>query len=123
MFTYFVIFRLKKTRTEVTGEASARQLEINAIGHSINIKFKAFDSVNSQLTHLIEAAGGQEIDPVEAKLNAMEKKTAELDAEIREAQGFWLRLQGHVVTLSEKRSDQLNSIQLTRKRQYYHIFL
>lgn len=99
---------------------NARQLEINAMKHSINIKYKAFDAVNSQLTQLIEAAGGQEVDPIEAKLHAMEKNNSELDAEIRDAQGFWLRLQSHVVTLTEKRADQLNSIQLARKRNRKH---
>lgn len=84
--------------------------------NSINIKYKAFEAVNSKLTQLIDAAGGTEVDPIEAKLHMLEKNNAELDAEVRDAQGFWLRLQGHVVSLSEKRADQLNSLQLARKR-------
>lgn len=52
---------------------------------------------------------------------------AEILSEINEAQNFWLRLQGHVVELSEKRSNQLNSIHLNQKRKssqrnlYLHI--
>lgn len=87
--------------------------------HSINIKYKAFDTVNVQLTKLIEAAGGKEVNPIEMKLQVLEKNNVELDAEIRDAQGFWLRLQSHVVTLTEKRAEQLNSIQLARKRTFY----
>lgn len=102
----------------MNAQTNARQLEIDAIKHSVNIKYKAFEAVNSQLTKLIEAAGGNEVDPIEAKLHALEKSNAELDAEIRDAQGFWLRLQGHVVTLSEKRAEQLNSLQLARKRKF-----
>lgn len=47
---------------------------------------------------------------------------AEIISEINEAQNFWLRLQGHVVDLSEKRSNQLNSIHLARKRKTFFIF-
>lgn len=47
---------------------------------------------------------------------AVEKNLAEIETEIAETQNFWLRLQGHVVGLTEKRSQQLNSIHLTRKR-------
>lgn len=102
----------------MNGITNARQLEINTLTHSINIKYKAFEAVNNQLTQLIEAAGGQEMDPVEVKLHAMERNNAELDAEIRDAQGFWLRLQSLVVSLAEKRAEQLNSIQLARKRNF-----
>lgn len=47
---------------------------------------------------------------------------AEIISEINEAQNFWLRLQGHVVELSEKRSNQLNSIHLARKRKTFELF-
>lgn len=117
----FFEFDWQKKQKDNNSAATARQLEITALKHSTNIKYKNFEAVNAQLMQLIEAAGGLEIDPTEAKFRAMEKNNAELDAEIRDAQAFWLRLQSHVVTLSEKRADQLNSIQLARKRNLHPI--
>jgi len=36
--------------------------------------------------------------------------------QVREHQQFWIMLQNHFVNLSQKRNDQLNEIQVTRKR-------
>lgn len=41
----------------------------------------------------------------------------DLEVETKEAQNFWLRLQKHVVNLSEKRSLQQAKISLTSKRE------
>jgi coiled-coil domain-containing protein 40 len=48
----------------------------------------------------------------------LEKKIAELDAKIKESQQFWLRLQSNVVTLSEKRAQQMDEIFIGRKREF-----
>lgn len=45
----------------------------------------------------------------------------DIDNEIQEQQSFWLRLQGHIVHLTEKRSRQMNNIQLARKRNVYNL--
>lgn len=94
------------------------QQEITNMKNSINIKSKAYDAINRQLVQAIDAAGGMELDPNEMKLIKLEKKNADLDAQIRDAQAFWLQLQGHVVSLTEKRTEQFTSIHLTRKRKY-----
>lgn len=57
------------------------------------------------------------------QLIAMEKNMTELELEMREAQNFWLRLQGHVVSMSQKRSEQLNNIHLARKREYLQLII
>lgn len=47
----------------------------------------------------------------------LEKKISELDGKIKESQQFWLRLQSMVVTLSEKRAQQMDEIFVGRKRE------
>ena len=46
----------------------------------------------------------------------LETTVTDLNGQIRDSQNFWLRLQSHIVMLTEKRSQQLNDIQLSRKR-------
>lgn len=40
----------------------------------------------------------------------------EIEQEIRNSQNLWLRLQNHVVNMTEKRALQLNDIHIARKR-------
>lgn len=42
--------------------------KINEVKTSINIKAKAYDLLNKQLLQLVNAAGGQEMDPNEIKV-------------------------------------------------------
>jgi hypothetical protein len=48
----------------------------------------------------------------------LEKKIGDLDAKIKDSQQFWLRLQSNVVTLSEKRAQQMDEIFIGRKREF-----
>lgn len=43
-------------------------MEITNVKNTINIKYKVFDALNKQLMQLIDAAGGQELDPNELKV-------------------------------------------------------
>lgn len=42
----------------------------------------------------------------------------ELDGKIKESQQFWLRLQANVVSISEKRAQQMDDIFVGRKRKF-----
>lgn len=111
--------------------------ELKATEKVINLKVKAYDVLNRELEKLIEAAGGLELDPNELKVllsvigcfwikfdvinfqvKSLEKQLADIEIETKEAQNFWLRLQKHVVNLSEKRSLQQNKLSLTSKRMF-----
>lgn len=117
-------------------KSAALDDDIKATEKAINAKVKSYDIMNRELEKLVEAAGGLELDPNEIKVlvityhvitisakylidfqvKSLEKKLADLEIETREAQNFWLRLQKHVVNLSEKRSLQQAKISLTSKR-------
>lgn len=107
-------------KNEETKISHAKSQEISVTVQSISVKTKRFEEINLKLNQLIEAAGGQECDPNELKAFALEKKNAEIDTQIREVQAFWLQMQGHVVSLTERRSEQTTAIHLTRKRKNIH---
>jgi coiled-coil domain-containing protein 40 len=90
--------------------------EINMVKSSINAKQRMLDTLNKQLQQLISAAGGQEISPETLRIVDLEKTIAEIDAKIKDMQAFWVRLQSHIVGLSEKRSKQMNGIHIARKQ-------
>lgn len=90
--------------------------ENSEIQRAINMKLKTSDDLKNQLQKMIAAAGGQEIAPSELKIRNLQKSIDETETETRELQNFWLRLQGHVCALAEKRSKQMNSIHLARTR-------
>ncbi|XP_037024464.1 coiled-coil domain-containing protein 40 [Bradysia coprophila] len=108
--------RLKGDYDAAMEKSASLDEEIKAMEKSINAKVKSYDMMGRQLEKLIEAAGGLELDPNELKVKSLEKKLADLEIETREAQNFWLRLQKHVVNLSEKRSLQQAKISLTSKQ-------
>lgn len=74
------------------------------------------DSLNKQLNQMISQTGGHEVNPEELKIGSLERNIMELEHQIKETQNFWLRLQGHVVNMSEKRSSQMDDIYIARRR-------
>lgn len=70
---------------------------------------------------MISQTGGHEVNPEELRIGVLERNIMELEHQIKETQNFWLRLQGHVVNMSEKRSSQMDDIYIARRRK--RIFL
>lgn len=108
-------------KNEETKISHAKSQEISVTVQSISSKSKRYEEIYIKLNQMIEAAGGQECDPNELKLILLEKKNAEIDTQIRDVQAFWLQMQGHVVSLTERRSEQTTVIHLTRKRKNAHL--
>lgn len=84
--------------------------------NSITDKLRSIDTTNQELAKLIEAAGGVESNPDELKVTEFERNIHDVEIKINEIQSFWMRLQGRVVTMTEKRANQLNDIFIARKR-------
>lgn len=61
------------------------------------------------------------MNPDELKLLDVQHDILELDGKIKEAQESWLKLQNSVVSLSEKRVQQLNEINYSRKSKFYFV--
>lgn len=82
---------------------------------SIAAKLRKMDALNRELEQLIIKAGGQEMNPDELKLLDVQQDIVEIEATLKETRGSWLKLQSSVATLTEKRSQQLNDINYSRK--------
>lgn len=93
--------------------------EIKVIKEIISTKLRQLDGLNRQLEQLITLAGGQELNPDELKLLDVQHDIMELDTKIKEAQETWIKLQNSVVNLSEKRVQQLNEINYSRKSEFF----
>ena len=110
------VAQVKKNHDEVDVKFTRLTEEINGAKSLVNSKLRALDGLNRQLDQLIEQSGGKEMNPDEVKISEYEKNIEELDASIKEGQAFWLRLQSNVVNLSQKRVQQLNEINYSRKK-------
>ncbi|KAH8283718.1 hypothetical protein KR054_011540 [Drosophila jambulina] len=82
----------------------------------IDIKMKLFEKMNNKIENLQKNFGDASGNPTELKIKQIEKSIHTGELQIREHQQFWIMLQNHFVNLSQKRSDQLNEIQVTRKQ-------
>ncbi|XP_055598841.1 coiled-coil domain-containing protein 40 [Uranotaenia lowii] len=108
--------KIKKSHDNM--EASARKFdeEIKFVKEAISTKLRKLDTLNRQLEKLIHDAGGQELNPDELKLLDVQYNISQLNAKIKEAQEAWLKLQNSLVVLSEKRIQQLNEMNYSRKK-------
>lgn len=102
----------------VDDDANKLNDEISQLQSTIAANQRQVEVLSKQLEALIVAAGGQEMNPDEIKIIDLEKTIQEMDVEINDCRGFWLRMQQHVVVFSERRSQQMNDINLTRGREY-----
>ncbi|XP_043064363.1 coiled-coil domain-containing protein 40 isoform X2 [Drosophila ficusphila] len=82
----------------------------------IEIKMKLFEKVNYKVEQMQKLFGNASGNPTDLKIKQFEKSIHTGELQIREHQQFWIMLQNHFVNLSQKRSDQLNEIQVTRKQ-------
>ncbi|KAG5674623.1 hypothetical protein PVAND_004577 [Polypedilum vanderplanki] len=108
--------RLQKEHNDADAEANLVNEEIEKLKATTKNKLIALDAVHKQLEQMIEKLGGKEMNLKEAQVIELEKKIKEIDAKIKESQQFWLRLQSNVVSLSERRAQQLDEIFIGRKQ-------
>ncbi|XP_055542251.1 coiled-coil domain-containing protein 40 [Wyeomyia smithii] len=107
---------IKKEHDSMDTEARKYDEQIKIIKEIISAKLRKLDVLNRELEQLIKQAGGQELNPDELKLLDVKHYIAELDAKIKDSQEAWLKLQNSIVSLSEKRVQQLNEINYSRKK-------
>ncbi|XP_050745866.1 coiled-coil domain-containing protein 40 isoform X2 [Drosophila biarmipes] len=82
----------------------------------IEVKMKLYEKVTYKLEEMEKFVGGTSGSPTNLKIKQIEKTIHAGELQIREHQQFWIMLQNHFVNLSQKRNDQLNEIQVTRKQ-------
>lgn len=108
--------RLQKDHNEADFEANNVTEEIEKLKVATKTKLISLDAIHKQLEQMIEKLGGREGNLKELQVVELEKKIAETDTKIKESQQFWLRLQSLVVSMSEKRAQQMDEIFVGRKR-------
>ncbi|XP_058060248.1 coiled-coil domain-containing protein 40 [Anopheles bellator] len=111
-----VLQRAKHEHDKKNAKANKYNEEIKLVKESIATKLREMDSLNRELEQLINKAGGQEMNPDELKLLDIRQDIVEIEAKLKDTQDSWLKLQSSVATLSDKRSQQLNEINYSRKK-------
>ncbi|ETN65033.1 cohesin-subunit [Anopheles darlingi] len=111
-----VLNRVKGEHDKMDASANKYNEEIKLVKESIAAKLRKMDALNRELEQLINKAGGQEMNPDELKLLDVQQDIVEIEATLKETRASWLKLQSSVVTLTEKRSQQLNDINYSRKK-------
>ncbi|XP_055684486.1 coiled-coil domain-containing protein 40 [Lutzomyia longipalpis] len=111
-----VLEKLQRKEKEMKMEANKQEDEMKDVLNSIESRQRRLDVLTKQLNEKISASGGREGNPDELKLLNLQGEIEDLDGELKKVQNFWLRLQGHVMNLTEKRSQQTNEIFLARKQ-------
>lgn len=129
----------KKKLQECENYSNKISNEIKQVESQTAMKMKRMQKLMLQIEELVRSAEGGASSPTELKVNfsfllqsfnnfnsnnnnndpkikQMEVAIQRIDQQVRESQQFWIILQNHFVNLSEKRSIQLNQVQITRKR-------
>ncbi|XP_055917310.1 coiled-coil domain-containing protein 40 [Eupeodes corollae] len=101
---------------ELNDESDGIQSEIKTMENQIALKLKQIDKLSKVLDDLLKDSQGLEISPTEYKIKTLEISVQEAEQRVQDQQEGWLILQGHIVTLSQKRNNQLNEIQVARKQ-------
>lgn len=109
--------RFQKEHNEADFEANSVTEEIEKLKVATKTKLIALDVIHKQLEQMIEKLGGREANLKELQVIELEKKISETTTKIKESQQFWLRLQSMVVSMSEKRAQQMDEIFVGRKRE------
>lgn len=109
--------KLQKEHNEADFEANTISEEIEKLKATTKSKLISLDFLHKQLEQMIEKLGGREGNLKELQVIELEKKIAETESKIKESQQFWMRLQSIVVSMSEKRAQQMDEIFVGRKRE------
>nr|NP_001104357.1 lethal (2) 41Ab, isoform A [Drosophila melanogaster]EDP28115.1 lethal (2) 41Ab, isoform A [Drosophila melanogaster] len=107
------------TKTKLkSAENKSSTLEngLKKIHIQIEIKMKLYEKINCKIEEMDHLFGDASGNPTDLKIKQLEKSIHIGELQVREHQQFWIMLQNHFVNLSQKRNDQLNEIQVTRKQ-------
>ncbi|EFN87547.1 Coiled-coil domain-containing protein 40 [Harpegnathos saltator] len=107
---------------ELLQNNAARGREIDEIQkeikkHEVAIERKQVKNVtlNKTIEEMLSHTGGEEINPVDLKIISLEKNIAETQQNNQKAQQYWIRQEGHMITLSQQRDLQLQEVNLLNK--------
>lgn len=64
---------------------------------------------------MLSHTGGEEISPLDLKIISLEKNIEEMQKNNQKAQQYWIRQEGHMITLSQQRDLQLQELNLLNK--------
>lgn len=64
---------------------------------------------------MLSHTGGEEISPLDLKIISLEKNIEETQSNNQKAQQYWIRQEGHMITLSQQRDLQLQELNLLNK--------
>ncbi|KMY87121.1 uncharacterized protein Dsimw501_GD29221 [Drosophila simulans] len=97
-------------------KSSTLENGLKKIHIQIEIKMKLYEKISCKIEEMDHLFGDASGNPTDLKIKQLEKSIHIGELQVREHQQFWIMLQNHFVNLSQKRNDQLNEIQVTRKR-------
>ncbi|KAH8272184.1 hypothetical protein KR018_008781 [Drosophila ironensis] len=107
---------IKLNLTNAENKSASLENSLKKMHIQIEIKMKLFEKVSNKIEIRQKLFGDASGNPIEIKIKQIEKSIHTGELQVREHQQFWIMLQNHFVNLSQKRSDQLNEIQVTRKQ-------
>ncbi|KAJ1527299.1 hypothetical protein ONE63_008819 [Megalurothrips usitatus] len=79
-------------------------------------KMQLIDQLSRKLDSILARSGTLEESPQESRMKAIELEIEETSQEAEKKQAFWLRLQSHIVRLTEERQKQLQQLNLLYKQ-------
>ncbi|KPU79143.1 uncharacterized protein Dana_GF26442 [Drosophila ananassae] len=107
---------IKTNLNNAENKSSTLENDLKKMHSQIEVKMKLFEKISNKIDIMQKIFGDASGSPTEIKIKQIEKSIHTGELQIREHQQFWIMLQNHFVNLSQKRNDQLNEIQVTRKR-------
>uniref|UniRef100_A0A1A9V2A3 Coiled-coil domain-containing protein 40 n=1 Tax=Glossina austeni TaxID=7395 RepID=A0A1A9V2A3_GLOAU len=107
--------QLKENLKQLEIQADDLNNEIKKIQDQTDFKTIRLEKLMKQFDEISHPKGEVEIT-TEVKIQQMEKSIQSIEQQTREGQEFWIMLQNHFINLSQKRNNQLNQTQMTRKQ-------
>ncbi|EZA53658.1 Coiled-coil domain-containing protein [Ooceraea biroi] len=72
-------------------------------------------ALSKTIEEMLSHTGGEEINPLDMKIITLQKDVEEMERGNRKAQQFWIRREGHMITLSQQRDSQLRELGLLNR--------
>ena len=82
----------------------------------IERKQTVVDQMNKKLEHLVATCGGEELAPLEMEVTSLSKSLDQLEAEINEAELFWLKQQHELVKINQQRDKKTKEVKVLTKK-------
>ncbi|KAM9222170.1 coiled-coil domain-containing protein 40 [Leptosomus discolor] len=95
---------------------SCRESEIARCSLLTENKQAVLSQYNKRLEMILAQQGGQELGPLEMKINKLSKQIEEYHSEVMTLQKHWLNQQQELVKLTHQREEQVASLDMLKKR-------